>query len=89
MVACVMGVEWRVRAHDSRGYLSIFFETGRRLQPLVRCICPPDDVTSCYTEDCLRSSSLATTAAMHLMYYTNDEGHRVYTLKVPPSPAAV
>lgn len=51
--------------------------------------CPPDDVTSCYTEDCLRSSSLATTAAMHLMYYTNDEGHRVYTLKVPPSPAAV
>ena len=26
--------------------------------------------------------------AMHLMYYTNEEGHRVYTLKVPPFPAA-
>ena len=25
---------------------------------------------------------------MHLMYYTNEEGHRVYTLKVPPFPAA-
>ena len=89
MVACVMGVVWRVRAHDSRGYLSIFFETERRLHLWLDAYCPPDDVTSCYTEDCLRSSSLATTAAMHLMYYTNDEGHRVYTLKVPPSPAAV
>ena len=28
-------------------------------------------------------------AAMHLMYYTNEEGHRVYTLKVPPSPALI
>ena len=34
-------------------------------------------------------SSVVPRAAMHLMYYTNEEGHRVYTLKVPPSPAAV
>ena len=31
-------------------------------------------------------SSVVPRAAMHLMYYTNEEGHRVYTLKVPPSP---
>ena len=34
-------------------------------------------------------SSVVPRAAMHLMYYTNEEGHRVYTLKVPPSPAAL
>ena len=45
----------------------------------VRCILPP----SC--EDCALSSPFATVAAMHLMYYTNEEGHRVYTLKVLPS----
>ena len=32
------------------------------------------------------SSARGHRAAMHLMYYTNEEGHRVYTLKVPPSP---
>ena len=34
-------------------------------------------------------SSVVPRAAMHLMYYTNEEGHRVYTLKVPPSPALI
>ena len=28
-----------------------------------------------------RRLPFATVAAMHLMYYTNEEGHRVYTLK--------
>ena len=34
----------------------------------------------------LSAPSSVVPAAMHLMYYTNEEGHRVYTLKVPPSP---
>ena len=49
---------------------------------LSRAVPPPSPTQDC---PCRRSP---TPRAMHLMYYTNEEGHRVYTLKVPPFPAA-